>query len=102
MEPLVEFISVIDQCLDGQWGKALITIGLLFDGVGAVLLASILFITREEASDRTGTRWGHGKSDPRRYETPAVKALLRDARRGKWGAALLASGFGLQILGLWL
>ena len=87
-------ISAIDQCLDGHWGQVLITLGLLLDAAGAFLLASILFVSKGEASARAATKWNQNEF--------ALSALLRDSKCGKWGAGLLVSGFFMQIIGLWL
>lgn len=99
---LADIVHFVDQLIHGQWGRALITIGLALDAIGAIVLASVLFLTKEEASNRTTTRWGHADDDPKRFSTPAVKGLLRDSKRARWGAAILAFGFALQIIGNWL
>ncbi len=94
MEQFIDMISAIDQCLDGHLGQALITLGLLLDALGAFLLASILFVSKVEAAERATPGMG--------YSGPAYFALLRDSKRGKWGAGLLVSGFAVQISGVWL
>ena len=87
-------ISAILQCVDGHWGQALITLGLLLDALGALFLASVLFVGKDEAAKRTEASVG--------VTDPAYQALLSASRRGKLGAGLLVSGFALQICGIWL
>lgn len=83
-------------------GPLLITGGLALDAAGAVLLASVLMISKQAAHDRTASRWASDDDDPKRFETPAVKGLMRDRRRALLGGGLLATGFALQIAGAWL
>lgn len=84
---------------DQVLGSALITAGLVFDAIGAVLLASVLILSRDQIAERTASYWSSSGDDP---ESPPVKAALRDRTRGYWGAGLLVFGFALQIAGAWL
>ena len=70
------------------------TFGLLSDALGAFILASILFVRKDEALDRAQSRLGHSLS--------VYQALLRDSKRGKLGVGLLIFGFAVQISGVWL
>ena len=74
---------------DQLLGSALITAGIVFDAAGAVLLATVLFVSKDQAVNRIAARWSFGENNPRRYETPAVKDVLRDRTRGYWGVGLL-------------
>ena len=71
------------------------------DAIGAILVASVLVVSRTEAADRTEADWASDKDNPTRYETAAVKAMMRDKKRGLWGGAILCFGFCLQIFGVW-
>ena len=97
-----DMISLLDRCWSGWLGKCLITFGLLLDAIGAVLLASLLIVSKEVAVKRTVTRSIYREGDPRAYDTPPAKALSRDSKRAIWGAGLLVLGFFLQIIGVWL
>jgi len=81
--------------------EVLITIGLALGAIGAFALASVLFVSKEKAVERTKSVIAHNDDDPRQYNTPKVKALMKDKARGYCGAALMSFGFLLQIVGVW-
>ena len=80
------------------------TIGLLFDILGAVVLAWGLFVSKKEAIRLGGTSWmpsGDSDDDELLKEPPIANFLLQ-SKRAKIGLGLLVLGFILQILGAWV
>ena len=68
-----------------------IIIGLIFDVAGALLLASLLYVSKEKAEVLAQTFYG---SSP-----PQIQDRLRQSKKAKWGAFLIISGFLLQAVG---
>ena len=80
------------------------TIGLLFDIVGAVVLAWGLFVSKKEAIRLGGTNWmpGNDSDDDEFLKVPLISHFLVQSKRAKIGLILLVLGFILQILGAWV
>ena len=76
---------------DGAW---IITIGLLFDIAGVIVLSYPLIISKQKASELAGTYVGGNL---------ALKELLkRQSISAIWGLTFMTVGFSLQICGTWL
>lgn len=73
-------------------------LGLALDLAGALILAGGLFITPEEAVELSAARWS-GSTLDENLRNPQAQDRLRQSKRAKWGAGLLALGFALQIIG---
>ena len=80
------------------------TIGLLFDIVGAGVLAWSLFVSKKEAIRLGGTYWmpGNDADDDEFFKVPLISHFLVQSKRAKIGLGLLVPGFILQILGAWV
>jgi hypothetical protein len=74
--------------------------GLSVDFVGALVLVSAAIVSKRDAINIGASRYASEK-DEDNLKLPQVQDRLLQARRAKWGAALLAIGFVLQILGSW-
>lgn len=85
MDLLLEFVTS---------SRGLSTIGLGLDIVAVVILTTDLIVSDEEAAKRSETRWG-GNSD-------AARGLRISSKKAQWAMALLAIGFGLQIVALYV
>jgi hypothetical protein len=82
---------------DLRWLNVL---GLVFDVVGAFVLAVVLFISEEEAIELGTGKWS-GETAEENLQISTVKDRLRQSRNAKIGFAFLALGFALQIFGNW-
>ena len=80
------------------------TIGLLFDILGAVVLAWSLFVSTKEAIRLGVTYWmpDNDADDDEFAKVPPIANLLLQSKRAKIGLGLLVLGFILQILGAWV
>lgn len=80
------------------------TVGLVLDIAGALWMVKGFIAMSDEAiaaaSDRSAV-WAGG---PETYNPrPALQRLLQDSRRdARAGGVLLAVGFGLQLVAVWL
>ena len=75
-------------------GNVVITIGLVMDIFGVIMLSKELMVSENEADKLSTTRIGH---------SPRLKKLfLVQSRNAKIGLALLVFGFTFQIIGIWL
>lgn len=83
--------------MDPRWFSV---IGLIFDLIGASVLAWGLIISKKEAIKLGTSRYG-GKSDEENLKIPAVKDRIIQSRNAKIGLAFLVIGFLLQIVGNW-
>lgn len=78
--------------------KLISTIGLTFDLMGTILLASGLFISKEKAVELAPGYW-KGNSIEENIKLPPVQYLLKQSHNAKIGVLFLAVGFLLQIIG---
>ena len=79
----------------------LVVIGLGFDVVGALVLASGLVVSKKRAME-LGRAWLHVKNRPEaNLQHPPVQDRLRQSRGALAGIGLLIVGFLLQIAGAW-
>ena len=76
----------------------LIVIGLLLNLVGAIILASGLFLSKHKAVDLSVGRYSGG-TDEDLLQLPQVQDRLKQSRNAKWGVSLLSLGFLLQLIG---
>lgn len=85
------------MALDSRWATVA---GLFMDFIGAAVLLSAAFVSKRKAAELAVPRVA--SDDPDVNATlPQAQDRLLQSRRAKWGLALLALGFGLQILGAW-
>ena len=77
------------------------TIGLLFDILGAVVLAWSLFVSKKEAI-RLGGTFLMPNGDDELLKVPSIANFLLQSKRAKRGLGLLVLGFILQIIGAWV
>ena len=80
------------------------TIGLLFDILGAVVLAWGLFVSKKEAFQLGGTYWmpSPDDDDDEFFKVPLISHFFVQSKRAKIGLGLLVLGFILQIIGAWV
>ena len=83
------------MCIDTQWFNV---IGLGFDMVGAFILASGLFLSKEKAITLGVPRHG-SENDADNLNLPQVKDRMKQSHNAKIGMGLLLFGFLLQIIG---
>lgn len=70
---------------------AWVIIGLIFDVIGALLLASLLYVSKEKAEELSATCYGANPAE--------ILERLRQAKMAKLGAGFIIIGFLLQIYG---
>jgi len=89
-------ISSLIHCLE-PWAGAL---GAFFGLVGAILMASNVWLTQQQAINASFGRWGD--ADPKvMLNDPAVQGLLAQSLRTKIGICLLVLSFALQLWSSW-
>ena len=79
----------------------LITVGLVLDIIGAVILTSTTIMSKKEAVKRAGSYYAYEEGDKRAYKSPPVAGFIRDSRCATLGLVFLIVGFAVQIWGLW-
>ena len=84
--------------------RVVVTIGLLFDILGAGVLAWSLFVSKTEAIRLGGTYWmpNDDADDDEFLKVPPIANLFLQSKRAKIGLGLLVLGFILQIIGAWV
>lgn len=84
--------------------QLLTTLGLLLDIVGALFIVKSFLWMSDEAIDAASDRTAAWAGGPERYHPrPALQRLLREGRRdARVGGVVLASGFALQLIALWI
>ena len=80
------------------------TIGLIFDILGAVVLACGLFVSKKEAIRLGSTYWmpNDDSDDDEFLKVPLISHFFLQSKSAKIGLGLLVLGFCLQIIGAWV
>lgn len=89
-------ISVLFHCLS-PWAGA---IGALLGLIGAVLMATNVWLTRKQAIEATFSRLG-STDKKEMLNDPLVQGLLAQSLRTKIGICLLALSFAFQLWAAW-
>lgn len=89
-------ISVLFHCLS-PWAGA---IGAMLGLIGAVLMASNVWLTRKQAIDSSFGRFG-STDEQEMLNDPLVQGLLAQSLRTKIGICLLVLSFVFQLWAAW-
>lgn len=75
-------------------------VGVALQLVGAIVLASGLFISEEGAVELAATRYV-GSTPTENLQAPAARDRLKQSRNAKVGVLFIAAGAFFQIAGAW-